>query len=113
MASPTTGGIPVPPEEQPLDPRAIARRSLHASRNASLWWTSAGVAVATAVALLVGTQVGALTLGCLTGVCAVLRGVLPSPGPAALSVRSKLVDVGLLTFFTVVLVALALILPKG
>jgi hypothetical protein len=113
MASPTTGGIPVPPEEQPLDPRAIARRSLQASRNASLWWTSAGVVVATVVALVVGTQAGALTLAGVTAVCAVLRAVLPSPGPVAIGVRSKLVDVALLSFFTVVLVGLAVILPKG
>jgi len=113
MASPITGGIPVPPEEQPLDPRAIARQSLEASRNASLWWTSAGVVVATAVALVVGTQAGALVLAALTATCAVIRAVLPSPGPVAISVRRKLLDVAVLGLFTVVLAALAAILPKG
>ena len=68
---------------------------------------------ATVVALVVGTQAGALALGGVTGLCAVLRGVLPSPGPVAVSVRSKLVDVALLVFFTVVLAGLAVILPTG
>ena len=57
---PSTGPIPV--EQAPLDPRAIARASLDAARNVSLWWTSSGIVVATVVALVVGTRAGAFVL---------------------------------------------------
>jgi hypothetical protein len=113
MAHPRTGSTPVPREERALDPRAIARASLHASRNASLWWTSAGVGLATVVALVVGTQAGAWALAALAAACAVLRAVLPSPGPVAIAARAKPLDVAVLALLAVALTALGAILPTA
>jgi len=100
-------------EEQALDPRTIARASLQASRNASLWWTSAGIVLSVAVALLVGTRAGAFTLAAVTAACAVVRAVLPSPGPVAVSVRSRPFDVLVLVTFAAGIAFLAQILPDG
>ncbi|MBO9554267.1 DUF3017 domain-containing protein [Cellulomonas sp.] len=107
------GTGPVPVEEAALDPRSIARASLQASRNASLWWTSAGILVSVAVALLVSTRAGALALAAVAAVCAVVRLVLPSPGPVAVSVRSRPFDVLVLLMFAGGIGFLALILPAG
>lgn len=104
---------PIPVEEAPLDPRVIARASLDAARNASLWWSSSGIVVATLVALVVGTRAGAFVLAAVALACAVVRGVLPSPGPVALSVRAKAIDVAVLVLLGVGLAVLAQILPNG
>ncbi|MDM7831926.1 DUF3017 domain-containing protein [Cellulomonas edaphi] len=105
--------VPVPPspEEQVLDPRAIARASLEASRNASLWWTSAGVLVAAVVAVVVGTRAGAYTLAGVLAACAVVRAVLPHPGPIAISVRAKAIDIAVLATLAVGIGVLAQLLP--
>ncbi|MEN0130629.1 MAG: DUF3017 domain-containing protein, partial [Brevundimonas sp.] len=97
--------------EQVLDPRAIARASLGAGRNASLWWTSAGVVVATVVALVVGTRAGAYTLAGVLAICAVVRAVLPHPGPIALTVRAKAIDLTVLCVLAVSIAVLAQLLP--
>ena len=102
----------IPVEEAPLDPRAIARASLDAGRNLSLWWTSSGIVVATVVALAVGTRAGAFVLAAVALACAVVRAVLPSPGPAALAVRAKALDVAVLCTLGVGLALLAQILPS-
>jgi hypothetical protein len=110
---PPTASGPVPVEELALDPRTIARASLQASRNASLWWTSAGVVLSVAVALVVGTRAGAFTLAAVLGACAVVRAVLPSPGPVAVSVRSRPFDVLVLMTFAAGIAFFAQILPGG
>jgi len=102
----------VPAEEQPLDPRAIGRASLAAGRNASLWWVLAGLAVVLVVAMVAGTRAGAWTLAGALAAAAVARGALPSPGPVALSVRSKPIDMTMLAGFAVALGALAQLLPS-
>ncbi|WP_456787386.1 DUF3017 domain-containing protein [Cellulomonas sp. P5_C5] len=107
---PATGPIPV--EQAPLDPRAIARASLDAARNVSLWWTSSGIVVATVVALVVGTRAGAFVLAGVVLVCAVVRAVLPSPGPVAITVRAKALDVAVLVLLGAGLAVLAQILPR-
>ena len=107
---PSTGPIPV--EEAPLDPRAIARASLDAARIVSLWWTSSGIVVATVVALVVGTRAGAFVLAGVVLVCAVVRAVPPLPGPVALAVRAKALDVAVLTLLGAGLAVLAQILPS-
>lgn len=107
----TTGTIPV--EQQVLDPRAIARASLAAGENASLWWTAGAIVLATVIALVVGTRAGGYAFAVIAAACAVLRAVLPSPGPVAVSVRRKSVDVGLLVFFALTIGALTVILPDG
>ncbi|MFC0707031.1 DUF3017 domain-containing protein [Cellulomonas uda] len=111
--SSTPGGVPedVPPAERPLDPRAIARASLEASRNASLWWTAAGVALACLVALVAGTPAGAWTLSALLAAGAGVRAVRPEPGPVAWAVRSRALDVTVLCFLAVSIAVLAAILP--
>ncbi|MGY4643297.1 DUF3017 domain-containing protein [Cellulomonas sp. URHB0016] len=108
-----SGPVPVPVEEQALDPRSIARASLQASRNASLWWTSAGIVLAVVVAMLVGTRAGAFTLSAVTVACAAVRAVRPSPGPVALSVRSRPFDVLVLLTFAAGIAFLAQVLPDG
>jgi len=104
-------GAQVPAEQRPLDPRAIARASLQASRNASLWWTAGGVVLAVVVSLLVGTAAGAWTLSAVLAAGAAVRGLRPSPGPVALSVRSRALDVVILAFLAVAIAVLATILP--
>ena len=108
--APSTGPIPV--EQAPLDPRAIARASLDAARNVSLWWTSSGIVVAVVVALVVGTRAGAFVLAGATLVGALVRAVLPSPGPVALSVRAKVIDVAVLVLLGASVAVLAQILPR-
>jgi hypothetical protein len=107
--APSSGPIPV--EQAPLDPRAIARASLDAARNVSLWWTSCGIVVALVVSLVVGTQAGVLVLAVVALSGAVVRAVLPSPGPVALSVRAKVLDVAVLAAFGLGLVLLSQLLP--
>ncbi len=104
---------PVPPEEKPLDPRQIARASLAAGRNASLWWVSAGVATATAIALLAGMSWGALFLAVMLVAGAVARAVASGDHPAALAVRSRPVDVAVLLGFAFVVGVLSQIVPVG
>ncbi|MFC4615192.1 DUF3017 domain-containing protein [Cellulomonas sp. H30R-01] len=108
---PATGPIPV--EEAPLDPRAIARASLDAARNASLWWTSAGVLLSVLVAFVVGARAGAYTLAGVMALCGVVRAAWPSPGPVAISVRSKPIDLVLLFGAALSLGVLAHSLPPG
>ena len=103
---------PIPVEQAPLDPRAIARASLVAARNVSLWWTSSGIVVATVVALAVGTRAGAFVLAGVALVGAVVRAVLPSPGPVAVTVRAKALDVAVLVLLGAGLTVLAQILPR-
>ncbi|WP_147525042.1 DUF3017 domain-containing protein, partial [Cellulomonas timonensis] len=104
---------PVPPEEKPLDPRQIARASLAAGRNASLWWVSAGVVTATGIALLAGMSWGALFLAVMLVAGAVARAVASGDHPAALAVRSRPVDVAVLHGFAFVVGVLSQIVPAG
>ncbi len=107
-----TGSAAAPElDPQELDPRAIRRASLQAGRNPSLWWTSAAIVVAVVVSLVVGTRAGAYTLAVALAVCAVVRVVLPQPGPVALSVRAKPIDVTVLTVLAASIAALAGLLP--
>jgi hypothetical protein len=110
-ASPGASPAEPRPAQQVLDPRAIARASLEAGRNASLWWTSAGVVVAMLVALVVGTRAGAYTLAAVLAACAVVRGVLPHPGPVGISVRAKAIDLTVLGVLAVSIAVLAQLLP--
>ncbi|GCE77755.1 DUF3017 domain-containing protein [Cellulomonas biazotea] len=109
--APASGPIPV--EEQPLDPRAIARASLDASRNASLWWTSAGVVVSLLVAFVVGARAGAYTLAAVLAACGVVRAAWPSPGPVAVHVRAKPLDLLFLFGGAASLAFLAYSMPGG
>ncbi len=108
------GGVPaaaVPPEEQALDPRSIARASLAAGRNRSLWWTLGGIAAAVGAAYVWDAVVGVLVLAALLVVYGVVRAVGAAPGPAAVVVRSKALDVTVLLGCAATLVALAAVLP--
>lgn len=105
---------PVPGEPAlGLDPREVARAALAAGRNASLWWVSAGIVVVTVVALVVGTRAGVWSLAALLAVCAAVRALRPPPGPTALSVRFKALDVVVLLALAVTLALLGAILPSG
>ncbi|HEX7806193.1 MAG TPA: DUF3017 domain-containing protein [Cellulomonas sp.] len=107
----TSDTDPLAPEELPLDPRAIARASLAAGRNSSLWWVTAGVGVAIAVSVLVSTAAGALTLAGLLAVGAVVRAATPPPGPAALVARGRPLDVLMLFLLAFVLAILSQVIP--
>ncbi len=101
------------PDGQPLDPRAIARASLDAGRNASLWVVALGVLASVAVAVAFGTPAGVRTLAALLACAAVVRGVVRGPGPTALVVRRRSVDVTFLAGLAVVLVVLVQLLPSS
>lgn len=107
LAGEPAGGDEVPPEERPLDPRAIARASLAAGRNTSLFWTVGGVAASLGATFVWGAVVGATALALLLVVLAVVRVVLPSPGPAGIGVRAKGLDVAMLLAAAVAVTALA------
>lgn len=110
-AGPTT---PVPTaEERALDPRTIARASLAAGRNRSLWWTLGGIAAAVAGAFVWDALVGVVALATLLLVYAGVRAVGPSPGPAAVTVRSKALDVALLALSGVALLVLVAVVPTS
>lgn len=112
-AAPAPAAPVVPPEEQTLDPRTIARASLAAGRNRSLWWTTSGIVAAVVVSFLVGAVAGTYVLATLLVVSAVVRGVVRGPGPVAVSVRSKPLDVAVLAANGVALAVLASVLPPG
>ena len=101
----------VPPEQLPLDPRAIARSSLIAGRNGSLWWICAGLVVVVLLAVLVSARVGATVLAVLLAIGAVVRAMAPAPGPAALSIRSRAFDVATLLVLAIGIGALAQVIP--
>ncbi|HEY0185906.1 MAG TPA: DUF3017 domain-containing protein [Cellulomonas sp.] len=101
------------PDGQPLDPRAIARASLDAGRNASLWVVAVGVLASVAVAVAFGTPAGVLTMAALLACSAVVRGVVRGPGPAALVVRRRAVDVTILAGLALALVVLVQLLPPS
>jgi len=103
----------VPAAELALDPRGIARASLAAGRNSSLWWTLAGIAAAVGVAYVWDAFVGTFALAALLLCYAVVRAVGRAPGPAAVAVRSKALDVAVLTGAAVVLVVLACVVPRA
>ena len=65
----------------------------------------------TLVALVVGTRAGAFVLAAVVLACAVVRAVLPSPGPVALTVRAKALDVAVLVLLGAGLAVLAQLLP--
>lgn len=125
-ASPAPGPSPVPPvapgppsgtpqerfdaDGRPLDPRAIARASLDADRNWSLWVVSLAVLLAVALAVVAGTSVGALVLAVFLACCAVVRGVVRG-GPAALVVRSRATDVTVLAGLAVTIAVLSQVVP--
>src|SRR4051794_38581799 len=110
---PLASSGPIPVEQVPLDPRAIARASLAADRNASLWWVSGGILVALVVSLAVGTRAGSVVLAAVVAACAVVRWTAHAPGPVALSVRAKGIDVTVLFLLALGLSLLAAVLPDG
>lgn len=97
-AAPASGAIPLAPRRRPRLPRSVLLVVL-------------GVVLVVVCALLLGTRAGAELLTVQLLVCAVVRAVRPAPGPNALAVRSRALDVLTLAGFAVVLGALALVLP--
>ncbi|OIQ84195.1 hypothetical protein GALL_339980 [mine drainage metagenome] len=100
------------PPEQLEDPRAIARASLIAGRNASLWWVCAGVVVVVLLSIFVSAWAGATTMALLLAIGAVVRILVPAPGPAAFTVRSRTVDVTVLLLLAVGVGILAQLIPE-
>lgn len=109
--------LPVPPDEErfdadgrPLDPRAIARASLAADRNWSLWVVAGAVVFCVALGLAAGTPVGALALAGFLACCAVVRAVVRR-APSVLVVRSRAVDVLALAGLAVTIGVLSQVVP--
>jgi hypothetical protein len=98
------------PDGEPLDPRAIARASLAADRNWSLWVIAGAVLFCVALALAAGTPTGALALACFLACCAVVRAVVRK-SPAALVVRRRAVDVLTLGGLAVAIGVLSQVVP--
>ncbi|WP_243882245.1 DUF3017 domain-containing protein [Cellulomonas dongxiuzhuiae] len=111
--APSEPAAEVPAEEIPLDPRSIARASLAAGRNRSLWWTMSGIVASVAVAFVTDAVVGSYVLALLLLASAVVRAVTPAPGPVAVSVRSKPLDVAVLATGALALAVLASLLPPA
>ncbi|GEA86184.1 DUF3017 domain-containing protein [Cellulomonas cellasea] len=110
----STAGVPViPPEEKPLDPRQIARESLAASRNWSLWLVVTGLVVACVVATVRGGAAGALVIAAILAMSAVVRAVVPEPAPVALAVRARALDVAVLTGLAVGIGILSQAIPTS
>jgi uncharacterized membrane protein HdeD (DUF308 family) len=97
-------------EGRPLDPRAIARASLAAHRNRSLWGITAAVVACVVLSEVAGASVGALALAAFLACCAVVRGVVRH-SPAALVVRSRATDVVVLSGLAVAIGVLSQIVP--
>lgn len=104
---------PVTAEERALDPRTIARASLAAGRNRSLWWTAGGIVTAVAVTFLLDAVLGVTVLAVLLLVYAGVRAVAPPPGPPAVVVRSRALDVAVLATSAVALGVLAWVVPTS
>ena len=110
---PVAPSAPVTAEERALDPRTIARASLAAGRNRSLWWTAVGVVTAVAVSFLLDAVLGVTVLAVLLLVYACVRAVAPPPGPPAVVVRSRALDVAVLATSAVALGVLAWVVPTS
>ena len=75
-------------------------------------WAVAGALVAVvATVLLVDARTGAYALAGILALAALLRAVLPGPGPSAISVRSRWLDATVLAVLAVVVAVLAVIVP--
>lgn len=108
------GELPdVPVADDPLDPRTIARASLAAGRNRSLWWTMSGVTAAVVVAYVTDAVVATYVLAAVLVVGAIVRAVSGDPGPAAVTVRSRPLDVATLLGAATALAVLASVLPSS
>jgi len=87
--------------------------SLAPSRQPAMWLVLAGVAVATAVTMLVGARAGCFTLAGLLAVAGLCRATIPGPGPVGITVRSRGLDVFFFLAPAVVIAFLALTLDQG
>lgn len=103
----------VPAEERPLDPRTIARASLAAGRNRSLWWTASGIVGCVVLAFLTDAVVASVALGIMMVVAAVVRVVVRPEAPVAVAVRSRPLDVLVLAGTGATLLVLASVLPTS
>lgn len=77
----------------------------------SLWITVAGLTATVATGLLVGARAGAYVLAGVLALGALLRAALPAPGPVALAVRARWLDVTVLAGLAVAVAVLAAIVP--
>jgi hypothetical protein len=81
-------------------------------RDASYWVVGAGIAAAVVVGLLADARVGAFVLAAVLAAAACVRAVRPEPGPEAIGVRRRWLDVVLLVGLAIALVVLAVIVPN-
>ncbi|QTE29978.1 DUF3017 domain-containing protein [Pengzhenrongella sicca] len=102
---------PVREPEPELDVRATARASLAAGRTPSLWWTCTGLGISLALVLTVGVATGGLVLAIGLACAGLARAVLPSPGPVAFTVRSRVLDVAVLLLLAVGVGFLSQVIP--
>lgn len=82
-------------------------------RDGSFWVVAAGLAAVVVVGLLTGARTGSFVLAGVLVVAAIVRGVRPAPGPAALAVRRRWLDVTVLGVLALALAVLAAIVPAA
>ncbi len=80
-------------------------------RDGSYWVVTAGLVATVVVGLVTDARVGSFVLAGVLAVAAVVRAAVPDPGPVALVVRRRWLDVTLLVALAVAVAILAAIVP--
>ena len=80
-------------------------------RDGSYWVVAAGLVATVAVGLATDARVGSFVLAGVLVVAAVVRAAAPDPGPVALVVRRRWLDVTLLVALAIAVAVLAAVVP--
>ena len=80
-------------------------------RNRSYWAVAAGIAVAVVAGVITDARVGSYALAAVLAVAAVVRCLWSGPGPEALVVRRRWLDVTVLGALAIAVAVLAVIVP--
>ena len=111
-SAPGADATPAPRPVPALSPAPVTAPAGRRFR-LSLWLVGAGIVASVVVGLAVSTRAGSDVLAGVLAVGAVLRAVLPAPGPEALAVRSRWVDGAALGGLAAAGAVLAQVLPPG
>ena len=103
-------GVAATPPSEPT-PAAVTPPAAGRRFRLSLWLVGAGVVTSVAVGLTVSTRAGAYVLAGVLAVGAALRATLRDPGPEALVVRFRWLDVAVLGGLAAAVAVLTQVLP--
>ena len=95
-------------EAEPAPSPAVQVTARH---NRWVWSGAIAIAGTCVVAVVVGVAAGALLLAALFAVCGLARLVLPGPGPAGITIRSRTLDVAMFWTLAASITFLALTAP--